>query len=163
MTNDNLLQPHKLVNVVGRFIYCHVINLLEVAIYNSHKACFCTKYDACAPHHHSDSYYACELCQLITDYCPYYFENKINKDPIKLIKAASDIFNRCKIIGQIVGEREHVVLGDITNIGHLAQNIPPHIQFLTLFVLLICFSAIFHFLQLIKNGIKDVCSSAAQV
>ena len=40
--NDNFLQPNKLVNIAGRFIYCHVINLLEVAIYNSHEACFCS-------------------------------------------------------------------------------------------------------------------------
>ena len=71
----------------------------------SHEACFCSKYNGCAPHYYSDSFYVCELCQLITDYCPYYLEKSINKDPIKHIKAASDIFNRRKKIGQIGGER----------------------------------------------------------
>ena len=101
------IEPPKLFKMAGRSIYCEVTNLLEVAIYNSHNICFCSKYDVCAPHYYSNCYYACELCQLITEYCPYYLEKHIMSDPIKLIKAATDIYDiydRCKKIGKIGGE-----------------------------------------------------------
>ena len=94
-----------LLKEAGRVVYCNIVNLLNLVQSDRYHYCFCVKYDACPPNPYSTSTYACELCQLHMDFCLYYFEKELKNDPAKLIKYAVEIYDRCREIGAIRGER----------------------------------------------------------
>ena len=70
----------------------------------SNSLCSCHKFSGCVPHHFCNKYYACEVCQMCTDYCPNIsFSNNIKS----FIRFTKDILNRSSIIMQNIDKKEH--------------------------------------------------------
>ena len=98
--------PPRLEKIIGKFLIIEILNIIEVVTQMSHCLCYCYKFSGCAPHdYYPDQYFACESCQLWSNFCAYSLEQKSSKDVKHLLKIATDIFERRKkIIEKVDGQ-----------------------------------------------------------
>ena len=98
-------QPPTLCQFAGKFIYCEVMNVIEMAIYREHEICFYNMYQGCSEYPNTSRYFTFGSCQLISEFNPYYLGEDIKTDPLKLARVAMKLFEKLKEIERIDGKR----------------------------------------------------------
>ena len=92
-------EPPRLEEILGKYFLVEIINIIEVVSQKSYHLCYCFKYSGCSQYkyyvpHSGNQYFCCESCQLWTDYCDFFFNNRVTKDASCMCKIAIDIFQR---------------------------------------------------------------------
>ena len=103
MLKEKKNYPARLEQIVGKYLLASVISIVEYNSQRSYSLCYCHKFSGCAPHHFCNKYYACEVCQMCTDYCPNISFSNNFKSFIRFVK---DILNRSIIIMQNIDKKE---------------------------------------------------------
>ena len=93
-------QP-RLEQILGKYFLVEIINIIELVAQRSYSICYCFKYSGCSPHQYypphstfGNQYFCCESCQLWTDYCDFFLNNRVANDARYLFKVVTDIFER---------------------------------------------------------------------
>ena len=85
--------PARLEQIVAKYLLAKTLTIIEFNNQESCNLCYCHKLSACAPYFYSEAFYACEVCQMCTDYCPeVQFDNNF-RSFLKLIKDVSSRVN----------------------------------------------------------------------
>ena len=83
--------PARLEQIVGKYLLTKTFSIIEYNNQRSYSLCYRHKFSGSAPHHFCNKHYACEICQMCTDYCPNIsFSNNVKS----FIRFAKDILNR---------------------------------------------------------------------
>ena len=83
--------PARLEQIVAKYLLEKILAIVEFNNQESYSLCYCNKVSACAPHFFSEGFYACEVCQMCTDYCP---EIKFDNNFKSFLKIMKDILTR---------------------------------------------------------------------
>ena len=103
MLKEKRNYPARLEQTVGKHLVTRVISIVEYNNQRSHSLCYCHKFSGCVPHIFYDNYYACEVCQMCTDYCHNVsFPNNFKR----FIRFVKDILNRSIIIMRNIDKEE---------------------------------------------------------
>ena len=89
--------PARLEQIVAKYLMIKILAIVEFNNQESYSLCYCKKVSAGAPHFYSDGFYACEVCQMCTDYCP---EIKFDNNFKSFLKIMKDILTRWDKIAQ---------------------------------------------------------------
>ena len=116
-------KPPTLQQLTGKKIILFTLNILEIIHDKSYLICYCFKFSGCAPHFCSDNFYACDVCQLFTDYCPYSVEKRIAKNIKYLIKCYRDITLRKNEIFKNIDESQVCFFNNEYGYKYLIGNI----------------------------------------
>ena len=110
MLKTKLSYPARLEQIVAKYLLAKTLAVIEYNNQESYSLCYCHKFSACAPYFFSDGFYACEVCQMCTDYCPDVNFGNSFKSFLKFIK---DVLSRIDIILQNIEPRK-----DLSNLKY---------------------------------------------